>query len=410
LSFIDRFLLALLVAPLKADLGLDDLQLGLLFGTSFAVFYGLSGLPLARIADTYSRRNLIVGGVLFWSACTTASAFATNFATLAALRFGLAIGEAALVPAALSLLTDLFPARRRILAGTLFSTAGMAGSATAYIVGAMAIGAITRTIAAGGSPGWHVWQLAFIFIGAPGLLFAGLVALIVREPVRIGVGESERPSLGAIWRHVADHGTLYVGLFVGAGFTQLISYSIVAWAPTFLQRAHGLSVEQAGYAFGTVQLIAVVGGTLVVPSTIRYFMATGRSSFAAWLPTILSAIGAAFVAIAPFSGSSWSFLGLLMIGSFLLVGTGNSMLLFLQPIAPPRMRATLTAALLICISCFGLGIGPPLTAVFTQMAHGVPAPLGWGIAGVALVGLAGAVGCFWVSVGRLRTALAQVGA
>src|SRR5690606_10306357 len=128
LSLIDRMALSLFVAPLKADLAVTDFQLGLLFGTVFALVYCASGVWLARLADRGNRKRLIVAGVTLWSASTILSAFAADFTMLVVCRMGLAVGEAVLVPCAYSLLADIFPKRRRVLATSIFVAIGAAGS------------------------------------------------------------------------------------------------------------------------------------------------------------------------------------------------------------------------------------------------------------------------------------------
>lgn len=139
LSFIDRLILALLVSPLKAGFGVSDVQLGLVFGPAFGVFYAVLGLPLARVADRGDRRRLIITGVLLWGFATIASGFAGTFALLIVLRIGLAIGEAALTPAAYSMIGDLFAPHRRTLAASIYSGIGNAGAFASFILGSMVI-------------------------------------------------------------------------------------------------------------------------------------------------------------------------------------------------------------------------------------------------------------------------------
>lgn len=400
LSFVDRFVLALLVKPLRAELHLSDLQVGLLFGTFFALFYGLVGVPLARVADRGNRKWLIVAGVIVWCGCTIGSAFATNYPTLAVLRFGLAIGEAALTPAAFSILTDTFPVQRRMLATTLFSASGMVGASTAFALGAAAI-----TVAGPLGATWDVapWRLALVAVGLPGLVLAALFAVLAREPGHGGTRPAPVP-LRTVWSFLVEHARLYGGLFGGAGAAQTIIYALIAWSPTLLQRKFDLLPAAAGTRLSIAQFVAAVGGTLLMPLLIRRLAAHRADAAAAVIPTA-SALGGVLIATAMTAASVPAFLVISAAGSFLLIGSTNAVIILIQPVAPPTMRATLTALMLICISSIGLGVGPPLAAAIADAAGGGPGALGFGVQAVAFVGLVAAAGLFALAVRPLDAAL-----
>lgn len=404
LSFIDRFILALLVGPLRAELALSDVQLGLLFGTFFAMFYGLLGVPLARIADRSSRKRLIIGGVLVWCSCTIASGFATNYATLAALRFGLAMGEAALTPAAFSLLTDAFPARRRVLAATLFSTAGMVGASAAFVIGALVVTIVEPLALA-----WQTsaWRLTLIAVGLPGFLLALLFAILAQEPGR-GAMASEQPSLRAVWAYMTAHGRLYLGLFGGAGASQTICYALIGWSPALLERKFALTGPAAGAQLSVAQFIAAVGGTLIIPIVIRH-VAERHTKWAARLTAIASAIGALLIATAVTLPTLSGFLAFSVTGNFLLIGASNAVLILIQSIAPSSMRATFTALILICISSVGLGLGPPAVAIIAQAMGQGPNALGTGLLVVALIGFLLTTTLFGLAARPLAGALQGLG-
>ena len=403
LSFVDRFILALLVAPLRAELHLSDLQLGLLFGTFFALFYGLVGVPLARVADRGNRKWLIVAGVVVWCGCTIASAFATSYAMLAVLRFGLATGEAALTPAAFSILTDAFPARRRVLANTLFSASGMVGASTSFAIGAGAI-MLARPIALEWQVG--VWRPTLIAVGLPGLALAVLFAVVAREPGR-GADTGARVSLREVWTYLAARRRLFGGLFGGAGAEQTIVYALIGWSPTLLNRQFGMSGPAAGTRLAVAQFVAAVGGTLLVPTLIR--QAAGlHAGWAARAVAVAAGTGALLVALATLTTTAGGFIVASAAGSFLLTGVTNAMIILVQPIAPPTMRATFTALLLICISSVGLGLGPPLAAAVAHRAGDGADALGIGLRAVALLGFVGATALFALAARPLALALASL--
>ena len=183
-NFLDRQILSILNESIKADLGLRDDQLGFLYGTAFAVFYAVFGLPLGRLADVWDRRKLIAWGLAFWSAMTVLSGFARNFGQLTAARIGVGVGEASASPAAYSMLADYFPSRRRATVLALYSGGIYIGIGLSLGLGGMIVDRWDLAFAATGAPfGLKGWQVAFIAVGSPGLLLALWVATL-REPIR----------------------------------------------------------------------------------------------------------------------------------------------------------------------------------------------------------------------------------
>jgi MFS family permease len=185
LSFIDRQILNLLVGPIRRDLMISDTQMSLLMGLSFALFYTVCGIPLGRLADTKSRRGLIAIGVLFWSAATAACGMAKLYWQFLICRIGVGVGEAALSPAAYSLIADSFPAERRATAISVYSMGVYLGSGIAFLLGGLVIkfasaqGDVMLPVLGEVRP----WQLIFLILGAAGVLFT-LLMLAVREPAR----------------------------------------------------------------------------------------------------------------------------------------------------------------------------------------------------------------------------------
>lgn len=382
LSFVDRVILALLVAPLKADLGVSDLELGLLFGPAFAVFYALLGLPIARLADRGDRRKLIVAGVFLWGLATVASGFAGSFWVLVILRVGLAVGEAALTPSAYSLIGDLFPPERRAVAASVYSATGMAGASGAYILGAMVVQGVESAVAAGHALPLGAWQLVLVIVGAPSLLCGLLFALTVREPARAHPAERP-PNLADVFAHLRQRARLFVGLFGGAGLTQAVGYAYAAWGPELLRRQFDLSIQQAGYAFGLSGLLAGFGGTLAAPQVTRLLERRGRRDAVAITSMVCVSLGAIAAGMAPLQSSVAAFLVLHACGSFCLVAAANNVIVAQQALAPARMRATFVALVLMSITLLGLGIGPTAAAALSSALDSSGGALGLALALIA---------------------------
>ena len=186
-NFIDRNILSILAEDIKADLGIGDAEMGFLYGTVFAVFYAVFGIPLARFADVWTRRSLISGGLLFWSAMTALSGTAKSFGVLAVYRVGVGIGEASASPAAYSLLADYYPVRIRATVIALYSAGVYIGAGIGLFLGGLVLDYWAATYPTDPPFGLKGWQVAFMVVGLPGILMAIWVRTL-REPQR-GISE-----------------------------------------------------------------------------------------------------------------------------------------------------------------------------------------------------------------------------
>ena len=184
-NFIDRQIISILAEEIKADLGVSDAEIGFLYGTAFAVFYAVFGIPLGKLADTWSRKSLISLGLGFWSLMTALSGTARSFAALATYRFGVGVGEASATPAAFSMLSDYFPPKVRATVLSIYSSGIYIGAGVGLFLGAAVVDAWKGWYpdAASAPFGLQGWQAAFLAVGLPGLLMA-LWVWTVREPVR----------------------------------------------------------------------------------------------------------------------------------------------------------------------------------------------------------------------------------
>lgn len=183
LNFIDRQVLSILAEDIKRDLKLTDSELGFLYGTAFAVFYSLFGIPLGRLADSWGRVRLMTVGLVIWSAMTALSGFSRSGAQLAGARAGVGVGEATASPCAYSLLSDWFPKRQRATALAIYSSGLYIGGGLSLGIGGWIVGAWNRAYPSDAPLGLAGWQAAFLAVGMPGLILA-LVIATLREPRR----------------------------------------------------------------------------------------------------------------------------------------------------------------------------------------------------------------------------------
>jgi len=188
-NFIDRQILSILAEEIKADLGISDSEIGFLYGTAFAIFYAVFGIPLGRLADTWIRKNLIAVGLLFWSVMTALSGTARSFGALAAFRIGVGIGEASASPAAFSMLADYFSPKQRATVSGIYASGVYIGAGIGIFLGGLILDSWHSAYPDPESSPFNLrgWHVAFFAVGLPGILLAIWVATI-REPVR-GISE-----------------------------------------------------------------------------------------------------------------------------------------------------------------------------------------------------------------------------
>ncbi|HAU21832.1 MAG TPA: MFS transporter [Erythrobacter sp.] len=199
LNFIDRQILSILANDIKADLGVDDAYLGFLYGTAFAIFYALFGIPLGKLADSWKRVRLMTIGLSLWSAMTAFSGFARDATTLTVARIGVGVGEATASPSAYSLISDWFPARLRATALAIYSSGLYIGGGVSLLIGGVIVDRWNAAYPDGGPLGLAGWQAAFIAVGVPGLLLA-LWVITLREPIRGAIDGIETPEDPAPFR------------------------------------------------------------------------------------------------------------------------------------------------------------------------------------------------------------------
>jgi MFS family permease len=391
LSFVDRMILSLLVAPIRAALDISDTEVSLLIGLAFALFYTLLGLPIAWIADRWNRRNLVLIGVALWCVMTAGCGFAGSYATLFLARMGVGVGEAALSPAAYSMLSDVFPRDRLARAMAVYSIGVPLGSGIAMILGSFVVQAVLAAPVVDlpliGPV--EAWRTIFLWVAAPGLLVC-LLLLTVREPVRQGIakavarhGDTAAPGFLA---HLSAQRVALGALFAGMALIGLVMYGVIAWIPTFFARTYGMDVSAAGFWFGIIMATGGAAGLVAGGSLADRMFGRGvadahlrvmRLSILLGGPPLLAAMLMPEAPLA-FALLAIAFPMLTMHG----VGT-----VALQLITPNEYRARVTALYFFIVNLTGLGFGPMLIALLTDHLFGHDDALRYSIAlvtGVAL--------------------------
>jgi len=378
LSFIDRQILGLLVTPIKLELGISDTRIGLLQGLAFGIFYTLLGIPMGRIADRGSRRNLVVAGIFCWSLMTASCAGARSFWTLFAARMGVGVGEATLSPSAFSLLSDYFPKERLGTALSIFSMGIFFGSGLALIVGGLVIGTV-------GS-----WRLTFLIVGLPGLL-AGLLVFTIKEPQRKDLlrttgGQASELGLAEVVDQVRLRWQSVAGICLAFSFQALCNYAQQAWLPTYFFRAHGWVPRQAGLTLGVMSLATGLLGAYLGGMLCDRWQRRGRTDAPLRVGVLATACAGVFFSLAMAAPALKLQLALLVPAFFFLAMPIGSTYASLQLILPNQVRGQVGALQVFTLNLGGLILGPFLPGFFNDYLFKDATMVGWSLA--LTVGLA----------------------
>lgn len=377
-SFVDRLILALMIEPIKAELHVTDVQMGLLIGSSFAIFYTLASIPLARIADHGNRRLLIVAGAVTWGATTVASAFAYSFGSLLVCRIGVGLGEAALVPAALSLIADLFPRDKRSLPTSIFVTIGACGAAGAMIVGALVLRWVSVAdlsdvpFVADMAP----WRLTLILVGFPAVLIAGVILVVVEEPARMQPPSREKMKVSTIVHHLLGNRKTYIGFFGAATITSIINFSNFAWFPSHLIRTFELPASSAGMLFGTIGTAATLVGGLIIPYCAACLGRRGYVDANLRVASVCVGLAAPLLVCSLLSADLRLTLLLLALAVLMQLGVAVLFVSTSPLLAPGTFRAQMAALFFLFVNLLGFGVGPTLVAWIAEQLFAGPQSVG----------------------------------
>ena len=355
-SYMDRQILAILLEDIKADLLLNDTQLGLLSGLAFALFYATLGIPVAALADRMNRVNIISISLALWSGMTAACGLAQNFVQLLLARIGVGIGEAGSSPPSHSIIADLYPAEKRALALSIYSLGVTLGAAAGQMFG----GNLTY---------FFDWRVAFIAIGLPGVALAIIVKLFATEPMRKAepgaVEDTATPSIADGFRTIfADRAAVW--LVAGVTLTSMIGYALTGWTPAYLIRSFGLNTLQVGNIVAPLLAIAGVAsglgsGWLANRLSERYGMKAQPLMIAG-----LKALALPFLIWFYVAGSAPLAVGVYFIAVLLQSCYLGPTFAMIQTLAPLKMRAVWAAITLLVINLIGLGIGPTMVGVLSD--------------------------------------------
>jgi MFS family permease len=402
-NYIDRQVLSILVEDIRADLGLNDTQIGMLIGFSFALVYCTFGIPVARLADSTSRKGVIAVSMAAWSGFTALCGLAGNFWQLFLARLGVGIGEAGGSPPAHALISDLYEKEKRGRALAIYSVGLYIGTLLGFALGGVLADALD-------------WRMAFFVVGLPGVLFALIVWITIREPQRGLSGAAPAAatitfpqSFRKLWAFKAFR---YYALAAGAGL--FVTYGVGNFVPAFLERTYGvwslpelqqalglcrsqivdgvndciaMSTAEIGIIYGTVAGVAGAIGTLAGGYLADHLGGKDRRWFL-WVPMWGKLIAAPlFVASILAPSAELSLLIYFPAIGLAAMYLGPSIAIT-HHLVPPGMRAMASAVFFFIINIIGLGLGPTalgaLSDIFRDSGDAGERSLQWAMAAVVI--------------------------
>lgn len=408
-SFVDRQILNLLVGPIRRDLGISDTQMSLLMGFSFAIFYTILGIPLGRLADSRSRRGLIVAGVVVWSLMTALCGLARSYWQLFLFRVGVGVGEATLSPAAYSMIADYFPPERRATAISVYSMGIYLGSGIAFLLGglviqfAMAQGAIILPLVGEVRP----WQVVFFVLGGSGIIFS-LAFLLVREPPREGAAMSANAvSFGAVLKHLWQNRRTVLCHNLGFAMIAFCSYGASAWIPSFFIRTFGWKAGDVGIIYGLIVMVFGCLGILFGGWLTDRLQKQGKSDAALRVGILAACV--AIIGNVYLLANTGTLAAILMVPAVFALGMPfGAAPAAIVAIVPNQMRGQTAAVYLFIVNLIGLGVGPTAVALVTDYVFADDLALKYSMLIVGTVAHVAAILLLWAGLKSYRETVARM--
>ena len=375
LNFLDRQILGILNAPIKAELHLSDAEFGAIGGLAFALLYSVLGLPLAYLADRTRRSWVIAGALAVWSGFTALCGFASTFWQLFAFRLGVGIGEAGGVAPSYALIADYFPPERRARALAIYSLGIPLGLAGGALVGAY--------LAA-----WMSWRAAFVVMGVAGLVLAPVVVALVRDLPKPRAAAAQAP-ISQVFPLLARKPSFWL-LALASSSSSLIGYALALWTPAVMMRSFGLDLVSTGQFLASLLLIGGSAGVFA-GGWLADRLGTRNRAWYAWLPAGAWLISSAAWALGLMAPNLWIAWPLLLVGNALNILWLGPVVTAVQHLAPARMRSTASGSFLLINNLIGLGVGPLLIGHVSdalKSTYGVDSLRNAAVAGTAFYVLA----------------------
>jgi MFS family permease len=375
LNMVDRTLITSFGTAIMIDLGLSDSQFGLLTGPIFVFFYSIMGLFMGALADRVHRPRLIAAGLMLWSALTAVSGVAKNFAQIGIARLFIGVGESAMAPSAISMISDLFPKARR-------------GTATGIYYLGVPLGAGASFIVAGILGPMMGWRNCFLLLGALGLVLA-LVLLLIKDPERGAMegnngAENQQESLiGGNWRSIVSD------VFAAVKSTPALAWTMIGavflhiplgagqFAIVWLERERGFGIGEISATYGLIYITFGTAGTFLGGILSDWYQARYKGGRVRFLALLMLAVTPLLISFRFVDPSSALFYVGMAAGMFSVSSFYGPAFSTVQDLTPVRLRGVMTGLLLVACNLLGLGIGAMMTGILSDIffANGIFEPL-----------------------------------
>lgn len=368
-NFVDRQILSILMQPIKEEMQISDTALGFLSGIAFALFYATLGMPIARLADKNSRVTIITVCLSLWSVMTAICGLAQNYWQLLFSRIMVGVGEAGGGPCSHSLIADYVPLENRSTALGIFALGIPIGLLIGFLLG-----------------GWleelYGWRAAFMAVGLPGLMLAVIVRLTLREPPRgyadqatpngfalasggRSTARAEQPPMRLVAQQLWKQ-TSFRHLAFASGVQAIAGYGVIQWVPSFLHRSYQMTSGEIGTALALIIGIGGAIGTLA-GGMIADRMGKRDMRWHLWVPGIGGALSAPFAFFIYTADTAFATLSLFVLPVIFINAYHGPVFAMTQALAPIRMRAMASAVLLFVINIIGLGLGPQVVGIASDL-------------------------------------------
>ncbi|HUD29604.1 MAG TPA: MFS transporter [Novosphingobium sp.] len=407
ISVIDRGILTLVVQPVRAELGITDLQISLLQGLSFGIFYAVMGIPLGLLADRVSRKRLLIFGIVVWSLATLYGAEASNFGELFAARLLVGLGEAALAPCAISMIGDMFPAQQRGRPISVYLLGQAVAPGIGLFLTAQVLAAAPRG-AFDGLPlldGLAPWRVVFAICGVIGLFVAALM-LVYREPVRRTVAAAGGSgSFAESFGYLRRNWIVFLPFYVGFAVATMHTYGLAGWNATYLIRTFERSPVEVGEWLGTAAVICGGAGALTAGWVNDRIARGGRPGAKLRLLMAICAFALPSTLLA-FAPSFPVGLAMVVLSIAIMPMLGTTMISSVTELVPGNMRGVATSLLGLTNTLLGATMGPLLIAFSTEHVYRDPALIGASMTTVGLPVIALGLVLYWLAARGMGKRLA----
>jgi MFS family permease len=381
-AVVDRTIIAMLIDPIRATLGISDTQVGLLMGLAYALAYGLGGLPMGYLVDRYPRKWILFCAVILWGMAEAACGMSTGFATLFAARAAVGLFEAPLHPSAHSIIADTVPRRRLATVMSIYSMGNLLGTGMALIIGGWIVNSLLHleTINVPLLGDLKPWQFAFVITGVPGL-FLALLILPFAEPPRQHVQSQDEARWSQLFLFIRDRWQLVLCISIVFGGMNIVNGGLIKWSPAYMSRFFKLNPAEYGLALGLVESVAAVFGLLASGWIVDRWFASGRKdahlTYYMWALIVTSPL----VILCLMADSVPLFLLGIGIAKAITVNFLGIAAAQVQIISPPYLRGRLSGLFfLMVVALLGTTFGALLPAVISDNLLSGEARLGHAMA------------------------------